>query len=52
LLQLEGWSDGAEEQQPAFGSVMWSDEVLERPALQPSKKVVSSRWIIGQGVVL
>jgi len=40
LLQLEGWSDGAEEQQPAFGSVVWSDEVLEKPALRPSKKVV------------
>jgi len=40
LLQLEGWSDGAEEQQPAIGCVVWSDEVLEKPTLQPSKKVV------------
>jgi hypothetical protein len=40
LLQLEGWSDGAEKQQPAIGSVVWSDEVLEKPTLHPSKKVV------------
>jgi hypothetical protein len=39
LLQLEGWSDGAEKQQPAFGTVVWSNEVLEKPAPHPTKKV-------------
>jgi hypothetical protein len=40
FLQLEGWSDSAEEQQPAFGFVVWSDEVLEKPTLHSSKEVV------------
>jgi hypothetical protein len=40
LLQLEEWSDGAEKQQPAFGFVVCSDEVLEKPAQPSSRKVV------------
>ena len=40
LLQLEGWSDGVEEQRAAIGSVVWSAEVLEKRTLHSSKKVV------------
>jgi hypothetical protein len=40
LLQLGEWSDGAEKQQPAFGFVVWNDEVLEKPTLHPPKTVV------------
>jgi hypothetical protein len=52
FLQLEGWLNSGGKQQPAFGFVVWSDDVLEKPASHPSKKISHGRWIPGQGVVL
>lgn len=52
MFQLEGRSGGGGKHRSAFGSAVWSDDVLEKPTAQASKKVSRDSRIPRQRVVL